>query len=310
MVALVVAAALVVARNIVTNGTASSTPGSSVMTAKVEPGVVDVVSTLGMQNAEAAGTGMVLTPTGEVLTNNHVIDGATSVKVTDVGNGRSYSAVVVGTDAAQDVAVLQLQGASGLATVPIGKSSSVAVGDAVVAVGNAGGVGGTPSTASGTVTALDRSITARDPEGLSEQLSGLIQTDVALEPGDSGGPLVDTGGRVVGIDTAASNGYSFQAGTGEAFAIPIDTAMAVAAQIEAGQASAAIHIGPTGYLGVVVENAFSGSGAVVVGVVGGSPAQHAGVLAGDVVTSLDGQAVASASALVSRCFGSTLTTTR
>ena len=159
---------------------------------KVDPGLVDIVSTLGDQNAEAAGTGMVVTSSGEVLTNNHVIDGATSIKATDIGNGRTYTAKVVGYDKSDDVAVIQLQGASGLTTVSFGDSSQVAVGQSVVALGNAGGTGGTPSVATGTVTALNQSITASDEgSGSSENLTGMIETNANIQPGDSGGSLVN-----------------------------------------------------------------------------------------------------------------------
>jgi S1-C subfamily serine protease len=152
----------------------------------------------------------VLTSDGEILTNNHVINGATSVKVTDIGNGKTYKATVVGYEDSQDVAVLQLSGASGLKTAPIGDSSTVGVGDRVVGLGNAGGVGGTPSVAPGEVTALNHSITASDESsGTSEQLSGLIQSNADIQAGDSGGPLVNQYGEVVGIDTAALSGSQF-----------------------------------------------------------------------------------------------------
>ena len=175
--------------------------------AKVDPGLVDVISTLGDQSATAEGTGIVLTSTGEVLTNNHVIDGATSVKVVDIGNGKTYTATVVGYDKTKDVAVLKLQNASGLQTAPLGDSSSVAVGQNVTALGNAEGKGGTPAVATGQVTALGQSITASD-EGSStnsEQLTGMIQSNVPIQPGDSGGSLVSSSGQVVGMDTAASS---------------------------------------------------------------------------------------------------------
>src|SRR5215469_8854056 len=112
---------------------------------KVDPGLVDIVTSLGFQQAEGAGTGLVLTSSGEVLTNNHVIEGATSIRATDVGNGTTYRARVVGYDRGHDIAVLRLIGASGLQTVTLGNSSDAAVGQKVVALGNAGGRGGTPS---------------------------------------------------------------------------------------------------------------------------------------------------------------------
>ncbi len=193
------------------SGHATTSSNTTLTTAqiasKVDPGLVDVISTLGDQSATAEGTGMVLTSTGEILTNNHVIDGATSIKVADIGNGKTYTATVVGYDATKDIAVLQLQNASGLQTAPLGDSSSVTVGSKVTALGNAGGKGGTPSVATGTVTALGQSITASD-EGSSsnsEQLSGLIESNAPIQAGDSGGPLVNSGGQVIGMDTAASS---------------------------------------------------------------------------------------------------------
>src|SRR3984957_19206152 len=147
-------------------GTATATSktvlSSSAIASRVDPGLVDVVSSHGLQQATSAGTGMVLTSDGEVLTNNHVIEGATSIKVTDIGNGKTYNATVVGYDRSHDIAVLQLTNASGLQTVRIGDSSKVKSGDGVVGVGNAGGTGGTPSYAPGSITAVKQSITASD----------------------------------------------------------------------------------------------------------------------------------------------------
>jgi S1-C subfamily serine protease len=270
--------------------------------AQVDPGLVDVVTTLGYQHGQAAGTGLVLTPSGEVLTNNHVIKGATSIKVTDVGNGRTYPARVVGYDRSQDIAVLQMQGASGLPTVTLGDSGSVTRGQKVVALGNAGGKGGTPSVATGRVASLGDSITASDASaGTSEQLTGLIHHDAGIQPGDSGGPLVNTAGQVIGINTAASTGIQLQSEQTQAFAIPINRAVAVARQIEAGAASATVHIGPTGFLGVEILSADgaaaqgvpAGSGAAVAGVLPGAPAARAGLAAGDVIVSVDGHRIAS-----------------
>ena len=149
---------------------------------------------------------MVLTANGEVLTNNHVVDGATSIKVRDIGNGRTYTATVVGYSSSNDVAVLQLNGASGLSTVTIGNSSSAAVGQQVVALGNADGKDGTPSVATGKLTGLGTSITAQDQgSGTAEHLTGMIQTNADIQPGDSGGPLLNAKGEVIGMDTAASS---------------------------------------------------------------------------------------------------------
>jgi S1-C subfamily serine protease len=286
-----------------------TTAGSAVLTtaqvaAQVSPGLVDVVSTLGYQQAEAAGTGLVLTSSGEVLTNNHVIEGATSITVTDIGNGRSYQARVVGYDQSRDIAVLQLQGASGLRTVTLGSSSTAAVDQKVVALGNAGGKGGTPSVATGRITSIGASVTASDQgAGTSEHLTGLIGHNAAIQPGDSGGPLVSTTGQVIGIDTAASSRFALQSGHAQtqAFAIPISEAALIASQIEAGTASSTVHTGATGFLGVGVMSAASaaaagvpaGAGAAVTGVLAGSPASRAGLAAGDVIVFVAGQSVTS-----------------
>jgi S1-C subfamily serine protease len=305
LVAVVISAALiglgtgfVVAHGNGTTTRTVSTSGSSTA-ATIDPALVDVTSTLSYQNATAAGTGIVLTSSGEILTNNHVVQGATSISVTDIGNGRTYQATVVGYDATADLAVLQLNGASGLKTAAIGNSSKVSTGDAVTAIGNAGGVGGTPSVSTGTVTALNQSITASDGTGSgSEQLTGLIQTDAQLAAGDSGGPLVNSSGRVIGIDTAGSSSFRMNSGTSAGFAIPINTAVSLASQIKAGQGSATVHIGPTAFLGVEVQSSSFGSTSLVVaGVVPGSPAAATGIGAGDVITSVGGQSVSSNTAL-------------
>ena len=134
-----------------------------------------------------------------------MIEGATSVTVTDVGNHRTYAAAVVGYDQGQGIAVLQLAAASGLKTVSLSTASAVTAGEKVLALGNAQGQGGTPAAATGTITALGQSITATDQAaGISEQLTGLIQTSAPLQPGDSGGPLVSPAGWVIGMNTAAA----------------------------------------------------------------------------------------------------------
>jgi len=301
---------------------------ASAIAAKVDPGLVDINTTVGYNGEQAAGTGIVLSSNGVVLTNNHVIDGATKISVTDVGNQKTYTAKVVGYDRTKDIAVLQLQNASGLQTAALGDSSKASVGEDVVGVGNAGGTGGTPSAAGGTVTALNQSITASDQgDGTSEQLSGLLQTNADIQPGDSGGALVNTSGQVLGVDTAASAGFSFQSSGqsqgNQGFAIPINTALNLARQIEAGNASSTVHIGETAFLGVEISpqggssnsnngGGFGGifgnsgntgssgpsvAGASVAGVVTNEPAQEAGIAQGDVITSLGGTSIGSADAL-------------
>lgn len=269
----------------------ASAPGFAARTAAtpLDAGVVDVTTNLAYQSASAAGTGMVLAASGEVLTNNHVIRGATTIRVIDPSSGRSYPATVVGYSVANDVAVLQLQGASHLRTVHVA-SLGVKVGQRVTAVGNAGGANGKPIAATGKVTAVGQSIVASDGQGISEQLVSLIQTDAALQPGDSGGPLLNASGRVVGMNTAASVGFRFQT-VNQAYAIPIGRALGIARLIVAGQASVTVHVGSTPFLGVSVGQ--GPNGLVVGSVVAGSPADQAGIVAGDTLTSLDGQPVSS-----------------
>jgi S1-C subfamily serine protease len=281
--------------------------------ASIGTGVVVVDTTLKYEGGAAAGTGIVLTSSGEVLTNNHVIRGATSIKVVVPGTSHRYSAKVLGYDVSADVAVLQLSGAANLKTAVLGDSANVATGQAVRALGNAGGTG-TLTAVSGTVTGLRRSITVSDDQGGSERLSGLIETDAAVQPGDSGGPLMDAKGEVIGIDTAASTGFAFQAtAASDSYAIPIDTALTVARQVESGRSTTAVHVGPTAFLGVAIEPAattgygrfgyggYSGgpAGALIAGAVSGGPAASAGLRAGDVITAINGRTVSSPSAITS-----------
>lgn len=289
----------------------SSTPNSTAVpadaaavAAKVTPGIVDINTKLQYQSASAAGTGMVLTGSGEILTNNHVVNGATTISVTIPSTGRTYSATVVGTDPTEDVAVIQLKGASGLKTIPLGDSNSVKVGDEVVAMGNAGGVGGAPSVVTGTVRAIDQTITASDQGGTNaETLNGLIETNAPVAPGDSGGPLANSNAQVIGMDTAASSARRFNGGATVSFAIPINHALSIAKQISSGQASSTIHIGLPGFLGVGLSSTATGNGAVVISVASGTPAESAGLAAGDTITSVSGTKVTSATGLTAAMQG-------
>jgi S1-C subfamily serine protease len=297
-----------------TNPTPSATPKPSAATLKVaksvDPGLVDINTNLSYQGESAAGTGMILTKNGIVLTNNHVIDGATTISATDIATKTVYKVKVLGYDETQDVALLQLEGASGLTTIKTGDSNALVVGQSVIGIGNAGGVGGTPSDAAGKIAALDQSITASDSDGStpSEQLSGLIETNANIEPGDSGGPLVTQHGYVIGMDTAASannNGLTYPQSSAatQGYAIPIDTALSLAKSIENGDATSTVHVGETAFLGVEVSatsdtnggySAPSGtSGAVIQQVLSGTPASSSSLVAGDIITSLNGQPVSS-----------------
>jgi len=263
---------------------ARSTPAS------VGSGVVVIETNLAYQNGAAAGTGIVLTKSGRILTNNHVIRGATTIKIVLPGAGRSYTAKVVGYDVADDVAVLQASGAANLKTSTI-STSATAVGQVVTAVGNAGGTGSLVSSR-GRITGLGRSISVSDDQGGVERLSGLIETDAGLEPGDSGGPLM-SGGKVIGMDTAAStSGYGpYAAASNDGYAIPIAKAMRIVRLIVSGKSSATVHIGATAFLGVEIDTS-SGYGQIAA-VVPDGPADSAGLEPGDVITAVGGRAVSS-----------------
>jgi S1-C subfamily serine protease len=302
----------------------------SAIASKVDPAVVDITSVLRYQGGESAGTGMILTSSGIVVTNNHVIDGATSISATIAGTSHSYRVKILGADPTKDVALVQLEGASGLPTVHLA-SVGAQLAEQVVAIGNALDLPGPPTVTQGTITALGRSVTAGDPSsGHSEKLTGLIQIDAPLQPGNSGGPLLNSTGQVIGMNTAAaadSNGYATTT-TNVGFAIPTRTFSAIVNQIEQGQGSSTVQIGNAGtsrgFLGVDVVSvstaeqsplsgqggggfggyfSFGGggggsgytspvsSGAVVFQVLQGTPAAAAGLAAGDVITSVNGTPV-------------------
>ncbi|TAM68900.1 S1C family serine protease [Mycobacterium sp.] len=265
----------------------------SAMVGQVGPQVVNIDTKFGYNNAVGAGTGIVIDPNGVVLTNNHVISGATDISAFAVGNGQTYAVDVVGYDRTQDIAVLQLRGAAGLPTAAIGGDARV--GEPIVALGNAGGQGGTPSAVAGKVVALNQSVSATDTlTGAQENLGGLIQADAPIRPGDSGGPMVNNAGQVIGVDTAATDSYKMSGGQG--FAIPIGRAMGVAGQIRSGAGSNTVHIGPTAFLGLgVMDN--NGNGARVQRVVDAGPAGAAGIAAGDVITGIDNVAITGATSM-------------
>ena len=303
--------------------------------AKVEPAVVSIDTTAYTggsgtgattgQEVEGAGTGMILTPDGEVLTNNHVVAGASTLTVTLFGQTRALTAHVVGTDPAQDLALVQIDGQHNLPTVALGNSAKVLVGDDVVAIGNALALQGGPTVTEGIVSATGRSLSAEsDLSGTTEHLTGLLQTDAPINPGNSGGPLVNADAQVVGMNTAvAQSGGDNAPAQNIGFAIAVNTIKPLLSGLLAGGTG-----GPTGtgtgtqggsggssapsagaaYMGVVVENVTpqlagaqhlaTTTGALVVGVSHGGPAATAGVRAGDVIVSLDGATVPDVAALV------------
>lgn len=269
--------------------------GTRDATAAQEAGLVYVNTTVGYGAGQAAGTGMILTPDGEILTNHHVVEGATALTVQVVSTGKTYRAGVVGYDSAHDVAVLQLENASGLTTIKPDTSSVVQVGDKVSGVGNANGDGGAASAAAGTVSALNQSITVQSESGgAPERLSGLIQVSADIIAGDSGGALYDSDGEVIGMNTAASSGRGDVTG----YAVPIAQALTIAEQIARGDESGAVHIGSTGFLGVQMTPALGESnGALVAGTLDGSPARSAGITQGSMITAFNGSPITSAAQL-------------
>ncbi len=276
------------------SGPPTTTPvDSASIAARVEDATVDIATTVGYNNGQAAGTGMIITSSGEVLTNNHVIAGATSITVQINGQGPSYSARVLGTDRTDDIAVLKIENGPSFRTIRAGNPSDLSIGDPVVALGNALGRSGPLTVKTGAVSALDQTATASDPSsGTSETLTGLIQTTAPLQPGDSGGPLVNAAGQVVGMNTAASLRGRFNGTTGLSFAIPITQAMAVAADIRAGRASATVQIGQPGFIGIQVARDLT-----VTRVVPGMPAEAAGLEPGDRILTVEGQPLATSNAL-------------
>ena len=268
-------------------------------TGGAESSVVQIKTTVEYQGVIGNGAGIVLSPDGIVLTNNHVVQGADVVTGSNVGTGQSFRGQLLGYDRTNDVAVIQLVGASGLPAAPIGDSSQVTVGESVVSLGNANGNGNSLSRETGTVSGLNQSISAEDElTGSSEQLTGLIGVAAPLRPGDSGGPLVNGSGQVIGLNVAASVNYRVGSPGGEGFAIPINKAIAIANQIQSRTPSDTVHIGAPAMLGIGVGTAQQrGGGVVVRDVLRGTPAEQIGLARGDVITALDGVTLNNATAL-------------
>jgi S1-C subfamily serine protease len=287
--------------------------------AKVEPAVVSIdshaVQSSGGDFVEAAGTGMILTSTGEVLTNNHVVTGASSVTATLFGQTKSLPAHVIGTDPSRDLALVQIDNVNNLPTVSLGNSGQTQVGDDVLAIGNALALSGGPSVTQGIVSAENRSLSTQDDNGKTENLSGLLQTDAAINPGNSGGPLVNAQAQVIGMNTAVAASSQGNAPTQNiGFAIAIDSVKPQLASLQQGGSGGpgATSPAPTpaankAYMGVSVQSVTPtlqqqdhltpSAGALVGTVQAGSPADQGGLKANDVIVSLNGTPISTATDL-------------
>ncbi|MGO9876418.1 MAG: S1C family serine protease [Acidimicrobiia bacterium] len=250
----------------------------------VGPAVVDLQVSLG-GGGHTSAAGMVLTPGGEVVTNNQSIAQATAIAARVSGTGRTYAATVVGYDVTADVAVLALAGASGLATIEPADASALADGESVVSVGSVARVNDAPIPLSGTVTALDQRVQAG-----AEMLHDMAEIDVSSPASDSGGPIADASGKVVAM-TAAAGGSRGQVRTGNdvTFAIPIDGVLAVVDRVDADESNNGVHVGPTAALGIAVRptSPDGGAGAYVVSVQRDGPAARAGIAPNTIVVSIN-----------------------
>lgn len=276
----------------------AATTSGGAATAALTTGVVEIETRYGFSDGAGAGTGMVLTRSGEVLTSNHVIRGATQIRVRVPDTGRTYRARVLGYSITADVALLKLTGASGLETVALGNSSTVDVGDDVTAVGNAGGSGITAKE--GTITGRGVTITVGAGQ-TAARLRRVLETSADLRQGDSGGPLLDAAGLVIGVNAAASFARS---GDSDGYAVPVNRATTILRQIRLGRSTEVVHVGPTPFLGVSIGSPALGEtvprGVLVATVSAGSPAARAGLERGDVIVSFNGNVVRSSSNLVTR----------
>ncbi len=256
----------------------TTTQTATLASATESTGVVLIDTTVDYGIGAAAGTGLVLTSDGVVVTNHHVVEGSTQVEVTDPSTGTSYAADVIGYDPQTDVAVLQLEDASGLATVET-DTAAVSEGDDVTAVGNSNG-GGVLTAAAGEITDSSTAIDVSGDDGSTSHLTDLIEIDATVVPGDSGGALLDSDGEVIGMNVAAaSNGTT-------GYAIPIATVLDLTDQILAGDDSGAVTLGYGPALGLQLSA--RSSDLLVVGVVSGSAADEAGITPGSVLTELNG----------------------
>jgi S1-C subfamily serine protease len=273
--------------------------------ARIEPAVVSISATGFAQDDQTsvspragAGTGVILTPDGDVLTNAHVVANAAAIKVKLPTGDRTYDATLLGSDPAADVAVIRVQGVSNLPVAVLGRSADLRVGDEVVAIGNALALPGGPTVTTGIVSALDRTIGSGN-----RRMEHLIQTDAAINPGNSGGPLVNAKAEVVGINTAVIQASNLGDAQNIGFAIASDTVRPMIEDLR--QLGGKVRV--PAYLGVSTTTlsdtnrdrlgGATGTGAYVTSVSPGTPAESAGLLAGDLITGVNGDKVTSSDEL-------------
>ncbi|HEX7740097.1 MAG TPA: trypsin-like peptidase domain-containing protein [Marmoricola sp.] len=271
------------------SGEDSSAESSSTASSSQITGLVRIQTTMAYEDGEGAGTGMILTSDGEVLTNHHVVEGATKIVATVMSTGKTYDAKVVGTDATADVAVIQLEGASGLSTVKT-DTDSPSVGDSVTAVGDANGTTEHLTASPGTVSALAQTITTSSEGGdEGETLHNLIEIAANVVGGDSGGAVYDSDGEVVGMTTAASTTQSI------GYAIPIKTALDVAEDLENKVSDSDYAYGRPAFLGIALST--RSTSPTVAKVYDDTAAADAGLKAGDTITRVGSTRVRTATAL-------------
>ncbi len=282
----------VTAAPVVSDAEASDISGVAQAALRVANSVVTISSSVdgGFSEGEATGTGVVVTSGGEILTNAHVVEGASEVRVRFAGDTEPVIAQVLAADSGNDLALLKVN-ATGLTAATFAKPGSVRVGDQVVAIGYALALDGGPSVTTGIVSALRRTIFTD-----SGALNSLIQTDAAISSGNSGGPLVNMRGEVVGINTAVARGDTNSSANNIGFAISVDEVLAVLEQLR-DQASGDAR--EEGFLGVSLEPRVDGGvGSIISTVQAGSPAQEAGFVVGDIVLAVDGEPVNGQAGLV------------
>ena len=282
----------ITAAPVVSDADSSDVSGVAQAAQRIANSVVTISSSVdgGVAEGEATGTGVVVTSGGQILTNAHVVEGASEVRVRFAGDTEPVIATVLAADAGNDLALLQVN-AAGLTAATFAKPGSVRVGDQVVAIGYALALDGGPSVTTGIVSALRRTIFTD-----SGALNSLIQTDAAISSGNSGGPLVNMRGEVVGINTAVARGDTNSSANNIGFAISVDEVLAVLEQLRS-QASGDAR--EEGFLGVSLEPRIDGGvGSIISTVQAGSPAKQAGFVVGDIVLAVDGEPVNGQAGLV------------